>query len=110
MTTKSRIALAALAAALATPALAGEPCAVCDDPTWPVMATPSPSTTVRGDASTAAILSDPTAPEMAYAMPSVSLVGHDADGPIYTPAIGEEPAVHYALVPGVPQTVVAAAR
>jgi hypothetical protein len=113
MSRKTRLAAAALAApalaaALAAPALAGEPCTVCDDPTWPEIASPAPATTLRPGTEKPAILSDPTAPAMAQAAPAARLVPHEAEGALFDPAIGEEPAVHFAVVPGAPSTAVAA--
>jgi len=114
MNVKTRLATAALAAALSAPAaaLAGEPCTVCGDPTWPELATPAPAATIPGTGERAAILADPTAPAMAYAAPAATLVAHEAEGDIFVPTFWEEPAVHYAVVPdataGAPATAVAA--
>lgn len=101
--TKSRIALAALVAALSTPALAADAatCSVCDDPTWPDVENPAPAVAAyaQGGEAEALVRADPTWPETKSAAPALALVPHADESPLLDPAPAGEPApsVHYAV-------------
>lgn len=110
--TKSRIALAAVLAALSAPAFAGEAaaCAVCGDPTWPALDSPAPALGLRarGGEAEALVRADPTWPETTSALPSMTLVAHPADGPRLDPEDPGAPAVQWAVELGAPASRVAA--
>jgi len=110
--TKTRIALAAVVAALSAPALAGDvsESSVYGDPTWPAIEQPAPAITLHAQGGEAEALrrADPTWPETTSALPSIALVPQPADRPLFDPAGPFEPAVHYAVVLGAPEQRVAA--
>lgn len=111
--TKSHFALAAVLAALSTPALADDAslCSVCGDPTWPELDNPAPALTLRsqGGEVEALVGADPTWPAETAALPGIAVVAQPADGGEVEPArVDERPAaVDYAAVLGAPVRQVA---
>ncbi len=108
----SRIALAAVLAALSAPALADDApaCSVCGDPTWPALQSPAPAIALeaQGGEAEALAAADPTWPETTSAMPAIALSPHRSDGPRAEPAVPSAPRVDYAVVLGGPARRVAA--
>jgi hypothetical protein len=115
-TTKRRLALAALLAALSTPALAADDavCSVCGDPTFPALENPAPALTLRaqGGAAEALVEVDPTSPADAPRMPAIALVRQPVEepGPAIITAGVPKALVRHVIVLGPPARQVAKAR
>lgn len=112
--TKSRLALAAALAVLATPALADEAtCSVCADPTFPELERPAPALTLHGPggAVDGAVEVDPTWPADAPRSPAVALVPQRVESaPAITTAGVPAATVRHVVVLGPSTRQVARAR
>jgi len=105
---KTRLALAALLAAFALPALAASPadCTPCSDPFFPKLENPAPPLAINGKGKV--FEAQLWAENVRVATPAITLVAQPADGsPAPEPRVDEAPTARWAVVLTTPAPVVA---